>query len=134
MKIVTVNGCFDVLHAGHVDLLEFAKSQGDHLIVLLNSDKSVKILKGQNRPISKQEDRLRVLSALRCVNEVWIFNELTPLIYLQLIKPAVHVKSKGAIKEKVAEERKVVEKYGGKVIWFEPKKCLSTTKIIKRMK
>jgi rfaE bifunctional protein nucleotidyltransferase chain/domain len=77
-KIVTVNGCFDLLHSGHLDFLKFAKSHGDKLIVLLNSDKSVKKLKGKDRPVFSQTDREKMLLALKYVDEVIVFDEDTP--------------------------------------------------------
>jgi rfaE bifunctional protein nucleotidyltransferase chain/domain len=133
MKIVTVNGCFDLLHGGHLDLLKFARSQGDKLIVLLNSDSSIKTLKGKNRPIFSQSDREQMLLALKYVDEVIIFNEDNPIKWLQTLHPDIHVKSKDADKEKVKKEEVVISRYGGKIVWFKPKRNISTTQIIKRI-
>ena len=90
--IVTTNGCFDILHVGHVRYLQKAKSFGDVLIVALNSDKSVKSIKGDSRPINNENDRAEVLSALRSVDYVVIFDEDSPVDLLLQIKPDVHTK------------------------------------------
>lgn len=90
--IVTTNGSFDILHYAHVDLLEKAKNEGDVLIVLLNSDDSIKKFKGASRPIIPEQERARMLAALQCVNYVVIFNEDKPLKILESIKPNKHVK------------------------------------------
>ena len=90
--IVFTNGCFDILHRGHVEYLEQAKQLGDWLVVGLNSDASVRKLKGDGRPFNCEEDRLAVLFALRCVDEVLIFDEDTPLRLIQTIKPDIVVK------------------------------------------
>lgn len=132
MKIVTVNGCFDILHTGHLDLLEFAKNQGDKLIVLLNSDEAVRKLKGPSRPINKLKDRVRMLKAIRCVDDVIIIGD-TPLQALSIVKPSVHVKSKDADPEKVKAEKLIVEAYGGQVIYFNPNNKKSVTKLLKKM-
>lgn len=90
--MVFANGCFDLLHAGHVKLLAQAKSLGDLLVVALNSDRSVRRLKGASRPLVPQGERIQVLSALACVDYVTIFNEATPLETIRLLKPDVLVK------------------------------------------
>ena len=90
--IVFTNGCFDILHAGHVDYLEKAKSFGDVLIVGVNSDSSIKRIKGEKRPINKQEYRVKVLSALNCVDYVIVFDEDTPIEVIKAVKPDVLVK------------------------------------------
>jgi rfaE bifunctional protein nucleotidyltransferase chain/domain len=90
--IVFTNGCFDILHRGHVEYLEQAKQLGNWLVVGLNSDASVRRLKGDGRPFNCEEDRLAVLFALRCVDEVLIFDEDTPLKLIQTIKPDIVVK------------------------------------------
>lgn len=91
-KVVFTNGCFDILHVGHVRYLQEAKSLGDHLIVGLNSDSSVKKLKGNNRPIQCEEERAEILLALKAVDDVCIFSEDTPLKLIELIQPDVLVK------------------------------------------
>ena len=91
-KIVFTNGCFDILHPGHIHILSKAKSLGDILVVGLNSDLSVKKLKGDKRPLVSEDDRCRVLLSLRFVDYVIIFNELTPLKVIKKIKPDYLVK------------------------------------------
>lgn len=92
VKIAATNGCFDILHVGHVKYLKEAKKCGDVLVVGLNSDVSVKMLKGETRPINPQSDRAQVLAALNCVDYVVIFDEISPIELLKSIKPDVYVK------------------------------------------
>lgn len=127
--IVTTNGSFDILHAAHVNGLEKAKTEGDFLIVLLNSDSSIKKNKGDKRPIIPQEERARMLAALQCVDYVAIFNEQKPLEHLAKIKPHIH--TKGA--EIKGETRALLSKWGGKYISQGLEIGLSTTDIIKRI-
>lgn len=91
-KIVFTNGCFDILHLGHVEYLNEAKAQGDVLIIGLNSDQSVRVLKGPDRPINNEEDRKSMLLNLRAVDCVQVFNDQTPLEIIKLINPNVLVK------------------------------------------
>ena len=91
-KIVFTNGCFDILHLGHVEYLNEAKAQGDVLIIGLNSDQSVKKLKGENRPINNEHDRAKMLLNLKAVDCVQVFTEETPLEIIKLIKPNILVK------------------------------------------
>jgi rfaE bifunctional protein nucleotidyltransferase chain/domain len=93
-KIVVTNGCFDILHAGHIELLKNAKSMGDFLVVGLNSDASVRTLKGASRPINSQAQRMAVLEAIRYVDYVHIFNETTATEFLKEIKPDIYVKAR----------------------------------------
>jgi len=127
-KIVFTNGCFDILHAGHVRYLETAKSYGDVLILGLNSDKSVKELKGENRPINTQLDRAYILAALEAVDYVVIFDEDTPYDLIKAIKPHVLVKGgdyegKQVVGQDIADELKLVQFVDGK----------STTKTIEKI-
>ena len=127
-KIVFTNGCFDILHAGHVRYLETAKSYGDVLILGLNSDKSVKELKGENRPINTQLDRAYILAALEAVDYVVIFDEDTPYDLIKAIKPHVLVKGgdyegKEVVGQDIADELKLVQFVDGK----------STTKTIEKI-
>ena len=92
MKKVFTNGCFDILHRGHIELLWFCRSEGDIVIVGINSDESIKKIKGKERPINNQEDRKFLLESLACVDEVIIFNESTPLRLINEIKPDIIVK------------------------------------------
>jgi D-beta-D-heptose 7-phosphate kinase/D-beta-D-heptose 1-phosphate adenosyltransferase len=91
-KVVFTNGCFDIVHRGHIELLEQSKSYGDYLIVGLNSDASIKRLKGETRPIINQEDRKRTLECLKFVDEVVIFHEDTPYNLIKQIKPDIITK------------------------------------------
>jgi len=113
-KIVFTNGCFDVLHSGHVSLLEQAAAFGDFLVVGLNDDASVSRLKGPSRPVNKAEDRARVLGALASVGAVVLFSEDTPVEVIKVLKPDVHVKG-GDYKKEQMPETAVVESYGGRV-------------------
>jgi len=114
-KIVFTNGCFDVLHRGHVEYLEFCRSQGDIVVVGLNSDSSVKIIKGPERPINNQQDRATVLAALETVDYVTIFEEPDPLNLIKKVKPDVLVKGLDWAQKGVIG-REFVESYGGKVV------------------
>jgi len=91
-KVIFTNGCFDIIHRGHIELLEYCKSIGGKLIVGLNSDSSVKRLKGKKRPINSEKDRKYLLESLRFVDEVIIFNEDTPLELIKKISPDIIVK------------------------------------------
>ena len=128
-KIIFTNGCFDILHVGHIKYLEQAKSYGDILILGLNSDHSTQRLKGKNRPINTQDDRAYILASLEVVDYVVIFNEDTPLDLIKLIKPDVLVKGgdyegKEVIGEDIARELKLVKFIDGK----------NTTTTIERIK
>lgn len=109
IKIAATNGCFDILHVGHVKYLSEAKKFGDILIVGLNSDKSVKILKGETRPINQQNDRAQVLAALNCVDYVVIFDEISPIELLKSIKPDVYVKGADYTLETLPEAKPLLE-------------------------
>jgi len=91
-RVIFTNGCFDILHRMHIELLTFCKSRGDYVVVGLNSDKSVKILKGNNRPIFCQEDRKFMLESCKYVDEVIFFEEKTPLNLIKRVKPVILVK------------------------------------------
>jgi rfaE bifunctional protein nucleotidyltransferase chain/domain len=114
-RLVATGGCFDLLHTGHVRLLHQARQLGDALVVLLNSDSSVRALKGPNRPVMPAEDRARVLSALECVDKVIIFDELSPEKALDALRPDVWVKG-GDYAEADLPEAEVVRRHGGEVV------------------
>ena len=128
-KIVFTNGCFDILHAGHVEYLEAAKDLGDKLIIGLNSDQSVRKLKGKNRPLNTLNHRAKVLASLKCVDQVVVFGDLTPIRLIKALKPDVLVKG-GDYKIKDIVGYKEVTKSGGKVVTVPLVEGLSTTKII----
>ncbi|MDE0634473.1 MAG: D-glycero-beta-D-manno-heptose 1-phosphate adenylyltransferase [Candidatus Poribacteria bacterium] len=113
--VVTTNGCFDVLHLGHLRYLQAARQLGDLLVVAVNSDSSVKELKGENRPLVPEDERAEMLAGLECVDYVVIFPESTPIELLAELKPSIHVKG-GDYKLEQLVEREVVEENGGKVI------------------
>ena len=131
-KIVFTNGCFDLLHVGHIRYLFNAKKLGDFLIVGLNSDESVKILKGQNRPINKFEDRAMLLSALRSVDLVIMFEEQTPENLINKVVPNVLVKGGDYDIEDIAGYHTVI-KNGGKVRTLDFYKGYSSTNYIKKI-
>lgn len=128
-KVVFTNGCFDILHRGHIEYLEEAKKLGDILIVGLNSDESVKKIKGGKRPIVPEDDRAFVLSALGCVDYVCIFNQETPEELIKKIVPDVLVKGGDWEKENIVG-KEIVEESRGKVFTIEEVKGKSTKKII----
>ncbi|MFH1856157.1 MAG: D-glycero-beta-D-manno-heptose 1-phosphate adenylyltransferase [Candidatus Omnitrophota bacterium] len=128
-RIVFTNGCFDVLHAGHVQYLEKAKAFGDILVIGLNSDASVKKIKGDKRPIVGEKDRASVLAALEAVDFVVIFDTPTPLSLIEIIRPDVLVKG-ADWKTKDIVGGNLVQSYGGKIKRVAFKKGCSSTNII----
>ena len=131
-KIVFTNGCFDILHRGHAEYLEQAKSLGDLLVVGVNSDESVKRLKGDDRPINNESDRAFMLDKLKPVDLVTIFTEDTPFNLISKVIPDVLVKG-GDWKEEDIVGSDVVKGHGGKVISLKVVDSYSTTSIIDRM-
>ena len=130
--IVFTNGCFDIIHSGHLDLLKEARSYGDKLIVGLNSDKSISKLKGPERPIIDQSERKKILSALKFVDEVIIFNEENPLKLIKKLKPSILVKGADYAKEQVVGGE-FVESYGGEIKLVKLTKGKSSSKIINKL-
>lgn len=130
--IVFTNGCFDILHAGHVSYLEEAKSLGDVLIVGLNSDDSVKRLKGDKRPINTQDDRKSVLEALRSVDLVEVFEDDTPYSLIERVSPNVLVKGGDWAPEDIVGHD-FVRSQGGEVLSLSFKRGISSTKIIEKI-
>ena len=131
-KIVFTNGCFDLLHKGHVTYLRQARKLGDRLIVGLNSDASVKRIKGPGRPVNGQKDRAEVLSELKCVDRVIIFYEDTPEKLIRKIRPDVLVKGGDWKKNKIVGAD-FVESYGGRVRTIPFVKGFSTTGILEKI-
>ena len=131
-KIVFTNGCFDILHAGHVRYLTAAKNFGDILIVGLNDDESVRKLKGESRPVNNQFDRAEVLLGLKAVDEVVFFGEQTAENLIAEIKPDIYVKG-GDYTLETLPESKIVQSYGGKVEFVQLVEGRSTTNIIKKI-
>lgn len=132
-RIVLANGCFDIIHVGHVRYLRDAKSRGDVLIVALNSDESVKSLKGEGRPIMNQLDRAEILSSFEFVDYILIFEERDVSKILLELKPHIHAKGSDYTEETVPE-RDVVLSYGGEIAICGGKKVRSSSKIIKEIK
>jgi D-beta-D-heptose 7-phosphate kinase/D-beta-D-heptose 1-phosphate adenosyltransferase len=130
-RIVTINGSFDVLHAGHLYILEEARRQGDVLIVGLNSDASVRAYKGPTRPVVGQEDRARLLLGLRCVDYVHMFDETDPIAFLEAVRPDVHVN--GAEYGEECIEAPTVKKHGGRLHLVGRVKGLSTSGLVARI-
>lgn len=132
-KVVFTNGCFDILHAGHVRYLNKAKSFGDCLVLGLNTDASVHRLKGANRPINNELDRAEVVGALKSVDYVVLFNEPTAEVLIGKVKPAVYVKG-GDYTLATLPEAKIVQPYGGVVEFVNLVQGRSTTNVIEKIK
>ena len=131
-KIVFTNGCFDLLHLGHVRYLEEAKSLGDIMVVAVNSDRSATQLKGPSRPINNEDERAEVLKALGCVDYVTIFDEPDPYRIISVLKPNVLVKG-GDWTRETTVGRDIVEGKGGEVIVIPYVEGISTTDLIDRI-
>ncbi len=133
-KLVVTNGCFDILHVGHVTYLEAARTYGDTLLVGVNSDESVRILKGPGRPINTEQDRALVLAALACVDAVCIFREVDATKFLELVKPDVWVKGGDYTIESLNQtERTLVERLGGKIVILPLVPGKSTTGLLAKI-
>lgn len=133
LKVVFTNGCFDILHRGHVEYLNEARSLGDYLIVGLNSDESVRRLKGESRPLQKQDDRAFVMENLKCVDAVIVFTEDTPYELIKSVLPDFLVKG-GDWKEEDIVGSDIVTENGGKVISLKFVDSYSTTNLINKIK
>lgn len=131
-KIVTTNGVFDILHLGHVKYLEEAKKLGDVLIVGVNSDSSVKLNKGDKRPINNEKSRLGVLAGLESVDYAFLFGEKTPAEWISKLKPNIHVKA-GDYKLSRIIEKNAVEKNNGRIVIARMEKGHSTTELINKI-
>jgi len=130
--VVLTNGCFDLLHAGHVAHLHPARALGDLLVVGVNSDASVRRLKGPGRPVNPESDRVCVLSGLRCVDHAVVFDEDTPAALVSAVRPDTYVKG-GDYEAEALPERALVESYGGRVVVLEYLRGRSTSEIISRI-
>ena len=131
-KVVLTNGCFDLLHRGHLHLLREAKKQGDLLVVALNSDSSVKTIKGADRPVLPESERAELIAALEMVDYVTAFDEADPYKLIKELKPDVLVKGGDWPKNEIVGAD-IVEEHGGKVAVIPYLKGYSTTQIIERM-
>ncbi|MBI3812677.1 MAG: D-glycero-beta-D-manno-heptose 1-phosphate adenylyltransferase [Nitrospirae bacterium] len=131
-RIVFTNGCFDLLHIGHLRYLQRARRQGDRLVVAINSDRSMKKIKGPLRPLLLQAERAEVLAALSCVDYVTIFNETDPLVVITALQPDVLIKGGDWGKNEIVG-RDVVERHGGRVRRVPLVKDVSTTRLIEKI-
>ena len=130
-KIVWTNGCFDIIHKGHINYIMEARKNGNVLFLGLNDDNSIKRLKGPTRPINLLDKRLSALNSLGLIDYCAVFSSDSPLLYLQLIKPDVYVKGGDYNLDTInQDERKFVESYGGKIVIANYLDGFSTTKII----
>ncbi len=133
-KLVVTNGCFDILHLGHVTYLENARAFGDALLVGLNSDASVHLLKGPTRPVNAEEDRAAVLAALESVSGVCVFTDKTATRFLAAAQPDVYIKGGDYMPETMnQEERRTVEQAGGKVVIVPIVPGKSTTALLEKI-
>jgi D-glycero-beta-D-manno-heptose 1-phosphate adenylyltransferase len=132
-KIVLANGCFDILHVGHVRYLEGARRLGDTLVVAINSDRSVKALKGEGRPILEEAERVALVSALRCVDHVVVFDEADVTQVLSVLRPSIHAKGTDYTEATVPERNQVIA-YGGEVRITGDPKDHSTRDVIRKIR
>lgn len=131
-KIVFTNGCFDLLHIGHVRYLKAARAEGDILVVGLNSDRSMRRIKGAQRPVVPEDERAEVLASLACVDFVTIFDEPDPLVTIRLLMPDILVKGADWHQDAIVG-RDIVEASGGRVVRVPLTPSASTTRIIERI-
>ena len=131
-RVVLANGCFDLIHAGHIRYLREAKGQGDILVVALNSDSSVRKLKGEGRPILNQKERVEIVSSFSFVDHLTTFKEINVEKVLLALKPDIHAKGSDYTMDTVPE-KETVKSYGGAVVIVGGAKINSTSEIIKRM-
>jgi rfaE bifunctional protein nucleotidyltransferase chain/domain len=133
-RLVVTNGCFDLLHRGHVTYLEAARNQGDALLLGLNGDESVRQLKGPHRPLNQQDDRAAVMAALESVNGVCIFAERSAARFLEAAQPDIYVKGGDYTVDSLnKEERKTVEQAGGKIVIIPLVPGKSTTALLAKI-
>ncbi len=133
-KLVFTNGCFDLLHVGHVRYLAAARALGDALVVGVNGDESVRVLKGANRPINRERDRAEVLAALESVDFVTIFSEVRATRVLSMLRPAVYVKGGDYTPETLqADERAVLDEIGAEICILPFEQGYSTSRIIQQL-
>jgi rfaE bifunctional protein nucleotidyltransferase chain/domain len=131
--LVFANGAFDLLHVGHVRYLQAARREGDFLLVAVNSDASVRALKGEGRPIVPEGERAEIVAALACVDAVVLFSETSPAELIAELRPAVHAKGTDYAAEAVPE-RDVVERHGGRVAIVGDPKNHATTDLVARLR
>jgi rfaE bifunctional protein nucleotidyltransferase chain/domain len=133
-KLVVTNGCFDLLHRGHVQYLEAARAQGDVLLVGVNGDASVRELKGPHRPVNNETDRAAVIAGLQSVDAVCVFSDRNALRFLSLVQPDVYVKGGDYTIDTIhQEERRLVEQLGAKVVVLPGIPGKSTTALLEKI-
>jgi len=132
-KVVMTNGCYDVIHRGHVEILRKMSFFGDVFIVALNSDVSVRRFKGLNRPVNNEKDRAFVVSGIKGVDYVVIFEEDNPLKLLDELKPDFLIKGGAGIDERIRMEKEFVENYGGKMICLDLIEGYSSSDVIEKL-
>ena len=133
-KLVFTNGCFDLLHVGHVRYLAAARALGDALLVAINGDESVRALKGDGRPINRAEDRAEVVAALECVDAVVIFPEVRATALLEKVRPAIYVKGGDYTAESLhPEERGALERVGSEIRILPFQAGYSTSRLLEKM-
>ena len=132
--IVTTNGCYDIIHKGHVHILKEIAKLGDVFIVAVNSDESVRKFKGYPRPFNNEKDRAFVTGHIKGVDYVTIFNEDNPLGVLRELKPDIHAKGGAGICGRIKEEKELVESYGGKMVLLELVDGYSSTDLVEKIK
>jgi D-beta-D-heptose 7-phosphate kinase/D-beta-D-heptose 1-phosphate adenosyltransferase len=130
--VVFTNGCFDLLHVGHIRYLEAARDLGDYLVIGVNTDESVKRLKGDERPLVQEFERAEVLAALESVDYVTIFHEDTPVELISFLQPHIHVKG-GDYRADDLPEAEAVQSYGGRIVIMPLTEGRSTTKLVERI-
>lgn len=132
-RLVATNGCFDLLHAGHVTYLEAARNQGDALLVGINSDATVRQLKGPGRPVNPETDRAFVVAALQSVDGVFVFPEPDATRFLDAVRPDIYVKGGDYTIDTInQDERRLVESFGGKVVLLGHVPGKSTTSLLRK--
>lgn len=133
-KLVVTNGCFDILHLGHVTYLQHAKEQGDALLVGVTGDNNVQKLKGPNRPVNNEQDRAAVLAALESVDGVYVFPELDARNFLEKVHPDIYVKGGDYTIDTInQDERRLLEKMGVKIVLLPVVPGKSTTSILEKI-
>jgi rfaE bifunctional protein nucleotidyltransferase chain/domain len=134
-RLVFTNGCFDLLHAGHVRYLQAARALGDALLVAINGDESVRALKGEGRPLNRAEDRAELIAALECVNHVVIFPDLRATELLEIVRPAIYVKGGDYTEDSLhAEERAALERIGAEIRILPFEAGHSTSALLEKIK
>ncbi len=140
-RAVFTNGCFDLLHLGHIRYLQESRALGDFLVLALNSDESVRLLKGESRPLVSEQERAEIMAALTCIDYVTIFSDRTASPLLEILQPAIYVKGAdyagaqaGSIDSERLPEAKVVQAYGGTVRLISYLPHHSTTELITKIK